>query len=114
MNLDMVNVGKTPATLVKLEGVVPEGLDIEEGNGYLRRVGACVELKGKRLEYMSSHGVRIVLRARHKGTFEVKPKVLFVDEKGVLGSFEFQPTDLVVKELGISGWLKGPRSATYS
>ncbi|OLE90033.1 MAG: hypothetical protein AUF79_11125 [Crenarchaeota archaeon 13_1_20CM_2_51_8] len=109
MELDIVSVGKSPAVLLKLEGVFSEGLDFEEGNASVRRVDGIIELKGKRLDYMSSHEVRILLRAKHKGTFEVKPKVLFVDERGVLGSFEFQPIAVVVRELGISGWLKGPK-----
>src|SRR5256712_1142868 len=109
MELDIVSGGKSPAVLLKLEGVFSEGLDFEEGNASVRRVDGIIELKGKRLDYMSSHEVRILLRAKHKGTFEVKPKVLFVDERGVLGSFEFQPIAVVVRELGISGWLKGPK-----
>ncbi len=68
-----------------------------------------IELKGKRLDYMNSHEIRIVLRARRKGTFEVKPKVLFMDERGVLGSFKLNPITVIVRELGISGWLKGPK-----
>jgi len=109
LELDMVNVGKSPAVLLKLEGVVSEGLDFEEGNASLRRVDSDIELKGKRLDYMNSHEIRIVLRARRKGTFEVKPKVLFMDERGVLGSFKLNPITVIVRELGISGWLKGPK-----
>ncbi len=75
----------------------------------LRRVDSDIELKGKRLDYMNSHEIRIVLRARRKGTFEVKPKVLFMDERGVLGSFKLNPITVIVRELGISGWLKGPK-----
>ena len=109
LELDMVNVGKSPAVLLKLEGVVSEGLDLEEGNASLRRVDSDIELKGKRLDYMNTHEIRIVLRARRKGTFEVKPKVLFMDERGVLGSFKLNPITVIVRELGISGWLKGPK-----
>ena len=109
MNLDMVNVGKTAALLDKVENIVPEGLEIWDGNTSTRADSRSVALKGIRLDYMKTHVVKIMLKAKYKGDFELKPRVSYFDEKGKVGSYDFERMGLTVKELGISGWLKGPK-----
>ncbi len=109
LELELANVGKTGATLIKLENVAPEGLEIDKEKVPHRVEDNYVDMKGKRLEYMKTHEVKIPMRAKRKGTFEVRPRILFVDEKGNYRSYEFQPAYVTVKELGISGWLKGPK-----
>ena len=66
-----------------------------------------INMKGKRLEYLKTDEVKIALKAMQKGSYELKPRILFVDEKGNYKSYEFEPTEITVKELGISGWIKG-------
>ena len=66
-------------------------------------------MKGKRLEYLKTLEVKIPLKAVRRGSFELRPRISFVDEKEAYRSFEFAPVSLTIKEMGISGWLKGPR-----
>jgi len=66
-------------------------------------------LKGKRLDPLKSHELVFSLKASRKGSYQLKPRVMFLDEKGRYRSYEFEPVTLDVIELGISGWLKGPR-----
>ncbi len=108
MEMHVVNIGKAPAMLLKLENAAPEGLEIERGSVSHLDKGPSVDLKGKRLEYLKTHEVKVPIRAKRKGAFELRPRVLFVDENGNYRSYEFEPIALIVKELGISGWLKGP------
>ncbi len=68
-----------------------------------------LNMRGKKLEYLKTHEVKIALRAARKGVFELRPRILFVDERGNYRSYEFQPASITVKEMGISGWLKGPK-----
>ena len=49
------------------------------------------------------------MKALRKGAFELRPRILFVDEKGNYRSYEFDPATVTVRELGIAGWLKGPK-----
>ncbi len=58
---------------------------------------------------MKKHEVKVSTKARRKGAFELRPRVLFVDEKGNYRSYEFEPVALSVTELGVAGWLKGPK-----
>ena len=105
----MVNVGKTAATLMKAEGLGPEGLELNLRDGRLEKDGRFVDLKGKRLDPLKSHELVFSLKASRKGSYQLKPRVMFLDEKGRYKSYEFEPVTLNVIELGISGWLKGPR-----
>jgi hypothetical protein len=40
--------------------------------------------------------------------FQLKPRVLYLDEDGKYRTFDTEPVAITVKELGIRGWLKGP------
>ena len=109
LELELANVGKTAATLLKLEGVVVDGIEIDKEKVAHRVEDNYLDMKGKRLDYLKTHELKIPLRAKRKGVFQLGPRILFVDEKGNYRSFEFEPTSVTVKELGISGWLKGPK-----
>ncbi len=109
LELEIANVGKTAATLMKLENVVPEGLEISREGTTHRLEDNYIDMRGKRLEYLKTHELKISLKAVQKGAFEIRPRILFVDEKGSYRSYEFEPTALTVRELGIAGWLKGPK-----
>ncbi len=109
LELEFANVGKTAATLMKLENVFTEGLELDTPRAQLRVEGNFVDLKGKRLEYLRTHDLKIPLKARRKGSYKLRPRIMFVDERGNYKSYDFDPVALNVRELGISGWLKGPK-----
>ncbi len=109
LELELANVGKTSATLIKLENIAAPGLDINKQTSPNRYEDNYLDLRGKRLDYMKSHEVKVSLKARHKGTFQLQPRILFVDEQGNYKSYQFEPTTVTVRELGISGWVKGPK-----
>ncbi len=110
IELEMANLGKTAATLIKLENVAPKGFELDREKIPHRVEDNYIDMKGKRLEYLKTHEVKVPMRALTKGTFEIRPRILFVDERGSYRSYDFEPAALTVRELGISGWLKGPRT----
>ena len=109
VELEMANVGKTPAILVNLENLIPDGFDLDRETSTEKVKDGIIDLKGKRLEYMRTHEIKVPMTATRKGSFLIRPKIIFVDEKGNRGSYELEPATVTVKELGISGWLKGPK-----
>ncbi len=108
LELELANMGRTPATLVKLENLFPEGFELDKAHTSHRFGDGFLDMKGKRLEYMKTHEVKVPLRATRKGFYQIRPRVLYADEKGNYRFFEFEPAALTVGELGISGWLRGP------
>jgi len=109
LELELANVGRTPATLVKLENIAPDGLEINREAGPNRLEDNYLDFRGRRLEYMKSHEVKLSLRAKQKGTFQISPRILFVDEGGNYRSYEFEPATINVKEHGIFGLSEGGR-----
>jgi len=108
LEIELVNAGKKPALLIKTEHVIPEGFEIREKPEIYRVEDSYLNMKGKRLDPLKTEEVKLVLKALNKGTFTLKPRVLYLDETGKYRSHEPEPTTITVKELGISGWLKGP------
>jgi len=108
LEIELVNAGRRPALLIKTEEIIPEGFEIKEKPEIYRVEDSYLNMKGKRLDPLKTEEVKLVLRALTKGTFTLKPRVLYLDETGKYRSYEPEPATIKVKELGISGWLKGP------
>jgi hypothetical protein len=68
-----------------------------------------LNLKGKRLDPLKMEEVKLVLQPKTQGTFPLKPRIMYLDEKGRYKTHEPEPVTITVKELGIKGWLKGEK-----
>ena len=108
IEIELVNAGKAPALLVKVEQIVPKGFDLIEKPEIYRIEDRYLNMKGRRLDPLKTEEVKLVLKPQKKGVFPLKPRVLYLDETGKYKSHEPEPVIITVKELGISGWLKGP------
>ncbi len=107
--LELINAGKAPALLIKVDEIMPEGFEIKEVPEVYTVEDSYLNLKGKRLNPLKTEDVRIVVRPELKGTHVIKPRILYIDETGKYKSHEPEPVTLTVKELGISGWIKGEK-----
>ncbi len=104
LGIDIANVGKTPALLMKLDNIAPSNAFEAEGENnehYFLEGGnsIAVDLKGKRLDYLKAHEIFLNFVAKNKGNFELKPRILFVDELGKYRSYEFEPQNVEVKSI---------------
>jgi len=107
LEIELANVGKAPALLMKVEKIIPEDFDIKGVPSVYRVEDSYLNLKGKRLDPMKTEEIRIVARPRSRGTFKMTPRVFYTDETGEYKSHEPVPLTITVKELGIKGWIKG-------
>ncbi len=106
-DLELSNAGRTTATLIKIENIGSKGLELDRGTISYSIEDHVISMRGKRLEYLKTHQVKIPLKALRKGTYELRPRIVFADERGNQSSYEFEPVALKVRELGIAGWIKG-------
>jgi len=109
VDIDLVNAGKGPATLVKITEAIPEGFKLAEKTEKYRIEDSYINMKGKRLDSLKTDEVKLVLKATNQGAFQLKPKILYLDENGKYKTYKAEPIDITVKELGIKGWLKGTK-----
>jgi hypothetical protein len=109
LEIELVNAGKGPALLIKVNEVIPEGFELGEKPETCRVEGSYIDMKGKRLGPLKTEELRLILKPKVQGTFSLKPTVLYLDENGKYKSHELETVTIIVKELGIKGWLKGER-----
>ncbi len=107
LEIELVNAGKGPAQLVKVEELIPEGFELTGKPEPYRVEDSYLNMKGRRLDPLKTEEVKLVLRPKVQGQFTLKPRILYLDESGKYKSHEPEPVEVTVKELGISGWLKG-------
>jgi len=109
LEIELINAGKAPALLIKVEKVIPEGFEIKRAPEIYRVEDRFLNMKGKRLNPLKTEEIRIVIKSLSKGTFIIKPRIRYLDENGKYKSHEPEPVTITVKELGIKGWIKGER-----
>ncbi len=94
--VELVNAGRGPAQLIKLQDPVPEGFTlVEEPEGY-RMEDSYLNLKGKRLDPLKTEEIKLVLKSMSRGQFNLRPRVLYLDESGRYKSHEPEPMRLTV------------------
>ena len=108
IEIELVNAGKAPAQLIKVEEIIPEGFEVSSAPDICRVEDSYLDMKGRTLNPLKTAELRLVLKPIRKGTFDLRPRVLYLDEAGKYRSHEPEPATVVVSELGIRGWLRGP------
>jgi tetratricopeptide (TPR) repeat protein/tRNA A-37 threonylcarbamoyl transferase component Bud32 len=110
LEIEVTNTRKKGTILLtKIIELIPEGFAIAKKPEPYRVEGNCLNLKEKRLEPSKTEEVKLALTPKVQGTFNVKPKILYLDENGKEKTCEAKPISITVRELGIKGWLKGER-----
>lgn len=107
LEIELVNAGKGPAQLIKLEEIIPSGFELTRRPEPYRLEDSSLMLKGKRLDPLKTEEIKLVIRAKTKGQFTLRPRILYLDESGRYKTHEPEPVEVTVKELGLSGWVKG-------
>jgi hypothetical protein len=107
--IELVNAGKAPALLIKVNEAIPEGFELGEKPEAYRVEDSYIDMKGKRIGPLKTEELRLVIKPKAQGTFSLKPTILYLDENGKYKTHEPEPVTITVKELGIKGWIKGER-----
>ena len=95
--------------LTNIIGIIPEGFAVRRKPELYRVEGNCLIMREKMLEPSKTEIVKLVLTPESRGTFHIKPKIIYTDEKGKEKTHMPKPVSITVKELGIKGWLKGEK-----
>ncbi|MCW4025908.1 MAG: hypothetical protein NWE76_00305, partial [Candidatus Bathyarchaeota archaeon] len=84
----LYNTGRAPASLVKVEDVIPDNFEAIKVSGYYGITDKYLDLKGKKLGPLSTEEVSLVLKPLTKGKYTIEPRVVYVDETGKYRSCE--------------------------
>jgi hypothetical protein len=108
LEFEITNAGRATAELTKLDGVVPEGFEVLKKPERCRLEDSSLIVKGRKVPPVDTANLTVIIKATEKGSFRLKPVVIYTDETGTSRSSATEELPLTVRELGISGWLKGP------
>ena len=108
IEIELVNAGRAPAQLIKVEDIVMDGFELKSYPDVCRVEDSYLDMKGRTLLPLKTQELKLVLQPVSKGVFELRPRVLYLDEAGKYKSHEPEPVTITVQELGIKGWFKGP------
>ncbi len=103
LEMQIVNVGKEPVLLAKVEEILPAGFQLVAKPDYCHSGDAYLDMKGKRLDPLKIEEIRLVLRSFEKGTFEIKPRIVCVDETGHQMFRGPEPVAITVSEVVLPG-----------
>ena len=108
LEFELVNAGRKPAKLLRIENVIPVGFIPCSTPETCRVEDTHLNMRGKVLQPLVSESVKLVLKPLARGAFNLKPRIIYVDEAGSTYTADPRGMTLTVRELGISHWLKGP------
>ncbi len=104
LGLAFVNAGRAPALILRVEDLIPSGFDIVSKPERYSINDNGIDLKGKRIEPLKRDELPFSIRARRAGEFSLKPRIVFVDEKGQYRTDEPEPVMIAVSEIGSLDW----------
>jgi hypothetical protein len=107
LEIELANPGKGQALLTQIEEAFPESFDLTTKLESYRVEGHNINMKGRRLDPLKTEEVKFSVKPKHKGSFTVRPRILYLDENGNAKSHQPEPLTITVKELGIKGWITG-------
>ena len=99
LEIQIANVGKEAALLTKVEEILPSGFELVANPDYCHFEDAYLDMKGKKLNPLKTEEIRLILRSFDKGTFAIKPRIIYVDETGHQMSCEPEPVTINVSEV---------------
>ena len=107
LEIELVNPGKSTALLDRIEEAIPNGFEVVEKPQTYRVEGSSINMRGRKLDALKVEEVKFSLKPMRKGSFNIEPRILYLDENGNAKSHQPEPVAITVGELGIKGWIRG-------
>jgi len=99
LEIELVNAGKGPALLMRIEEIIPEGLKLIKKPRTSRTEDRNLNMKGKRLAPLETEEITLILRPSTEGAFLLEPRIIYLDETGKYKSCKPDPVGLEVSEV---------------
>ena len=82
LGIQFVNVGKETVLLSRVENLVPAGFQLVGKPDYCEFEGSKLIMKGKKLEPLKTEEIKFTLKSFVRGSVEIKPRIVCVDQTG--------------------------------
>ncbi|MCW4027490.1 MAG: hypothetical protein NWE76_08415, partial [Candidatus Bathyarchaeota archaeon] len=71
LEIALVNAGKAPAQLIKVDEIIPEGFEVRRAPDICRVEDSYIDMKGRTLPPLKTEELRLTLRPLNAGTFHL-------------------------------------------
>ena len=99
LTVEIVNAGKEPALLIRVEDFVPPDFVVVEKPEIYRLEESCLNMKGKQITPLMLVEAKVVVQPSKKGVYQLKPKVHYLDEVGQKNSLQLKCREIKVEEV---------------
>ena len=82
LEIQIVNVGKEPVLLTKIENLLQAGFQIVAKPDGCSVEGTTLALKGRKIEPLKTDEIKITFKSFIKGDVRISPKIICIDETG--------------------------------
>jgi len=104
LEVEIANLGHTPATLIGIEEAVPCcGLEPTGSSGNCDVEGSYLNLNAKMLEPLKTEKLRLTVRALEKGTYAIAPRIVYADDTGAQEIIDINSEIVNVREVALPG-----------
>lgn len=103
IEIQIVNVGKEPVSLIRIQDVVPAGFQLFSKPDYCMLEDESLNMKGKRLSPLKTEEIKIALKPFKTGSTEVKPSIICVDWAGHQILHRPEPAAFIVSAVALPG-----------
>jgi KaiC/GvpD/RAD55 family RecA-like ATPase len=103
LEMQIVNVGKEPVLLTGIEEILPDGFRLIGKPDGFSFENLKLSIMGKQLDPLKTEQINLKIRSFKSGDFELRPKIICVDEIGQQLIFTTDPAALKVSEAVMEG-----------
>lgn len=103
LRLRLVNVGKAPISVIKVEEILHSSFELIARPNYCRLEDTYLDMKGKILSPLMTEEINLTLKSYEKGMFTIKPKIIYMDATGHQMFYEPEQVTIDVSETVLPG-----------
>lgn len=96
--ISLVNTGKAPAFLTRIEGFLPKGFELIAKPDDSSFDGTVLELGRKELDQLATEKIGFTVRSYDKGTFTIAPMIIYEGQEGHEMTTAPEPVEVSVVE----------------
>lgn len=98
LRIQIINVGKEPVLLARIENILPESFQLIRSPSGFSFENLQLKILGKQLDPLKTEEIKLTLRSFKSGVFEIRPKIVCVDETGQQIVFTTEPATYTVSD----------------
>ena len=101
LKIQIVNVGKEPVLLARIENLLPESFQLTGFPDGFSFEKLQLKILGKQLDPLKTEEIKLTLRPFKSGVYEIRPKIVCVDVTGQQIVFTTEPATYTVSDAAL-------------